>query len=66
MSDEPREVLNRMETMLRRCRRRLLVAEVSVRMRKGLAFFLAGFLGIAGIFLILRTLAWAPRLRNLP
>ena len=59
MTDHSQDTLDRMEAMLRRCRRRIRMAEVSVRVREGLHVYLTCLLGIAGIFLVLRALAYA-------
>ncbi len=59
MPDHPQDTLKRMESMLRRCRRRIMMAEVSVRLREGLDFYLNCLLGIAGLFLVLRALTYA-------
>jgi len=48
-----------MEVMLRRCRRRITIAEVSARLREGLDFYMKCLLGVAGLFLILRAVAYA-------
>jgi hypothetical protein len=47
-----------MEAMLRHCRRRIMMAEVSVRLREGLEFYLKCLVGIAGLFLALRVSAY--------
>ena len=59
MPDHPQDTLRQMKTMLRRCRRRILVAEVSARLREGLQFYLACLLAIAGLFLLIRVVACA-------
>jgi hypothetical protein len=48
-----------MEAMLRQCRRRIMMAEVSARLREGIGFCLKCLVGIAGIFLLLRVLTYA-------
>lgn len=58
MTDHSQKTLEGMEAMLRRCRRRIMRAEVSVRLRKGLEFYLTCLFGIAGIFLLLRVVAY--------
>jgi hypothetical protein len=59
MSDNPQNTLARMEAMLRRCRRRIMLAEVSARLRQGLDVYLKSLLVVAGLFLVLRALAYA-------
>jgi hypothetical protein len=57
MTDRPQETLEHMEAMLRRCRRRIVRAEVSVRIRANLQLFMTCLLGLAAVFLVLRILA---------
>ncbi len=59
MTDHPHKTLQRMETMLRRCRRRIMLARLSARLREGLEFYLACLLAIAGFFLLFRIVACA-------
>lgn len=57
--DQSPETLERMESMLRRCRRRIIMAKVSVRLREGLELFLKCLLAIAVVFLVARVVAYA-------
>ena len=59
MREHPTQSLERMEAMLRQCRRHILMAQVSARLREGLDLFLKCLLGLAALFLILRVLAYA-------
>ena len=59
MTDHPQETLGRMEAMLHHCRRRIVLAAVAVRLREGLAFFMACLPAIAGLFLLYRVAAYA-------
>jgi hypothetical protein len=59
MPDSSQATLDRMEVMLRRCRRRIMLAEVLARLRTGLKTGLRGLLVIAAGFLVLRLLAWS-------
>ena len=57
--DNPQNTLDRMEALLRLCRRRILLAEAYARLREALDAGLRGLLQIASVFLALRFLAWA-------
>lgn len=56
--DNPQNTLDRMEALLRLCRRRILLAGVSARLREALHAGVRGLLLIASFFFVLRFLAW--------
>jgi hypothetical protein len=55
----PPSTLARMEAMLRRCRRRIVLAEIRKRLRTGLQTGSLGLLSIAAVFLLLHLLSWS-------
>lgn len=59
MQGSSQDTLDRMEAMLRRCRRRIRMAEVSACLQEGLGLFLTCLLVIAGLFFVLRVVTHA-------
>ena len=59
MQDHSPQSLERMEAMLRHCRRRIMMAVVTVRLRDGIEFYLKCLVVSAGLFLMLRVLTYA-------
>jgi len=52
------DTLRRMETMLHRCRRQIMLAKLAVRLREAMEFYAMCLLGIAGMFLLFRLGAY--------
>jgi hypothetical protein len=59
MPEDLPPTLERMETMLRHCRRRIVLGRLKTCLHEGFRAWLGWLPGIAAAFLILRVLAWA-------